>query len=168
MVVTMKCPRPSEAGPMLAIIFLLIFLTPSTGVATQGHTGVEGVHVHQFAHLFFVFSMGTFIYWLRKRELVRMAGWRYLQYSALFFILWNIDAFTVHFLEEQLEAVTVSKVDALHVLISAPEGYEWLEYIYYLAKLDHLVCVPAMVLLYLALKNILRESFKIALEGEKG
>ena len=153
---------------MLAIIFLLIFLTPSTGVATQGHAGVEGVHVHQFAHLFFVFSMGTFIYWLRKRELVRMAGWRYLQYSALFFILWNIDAFTVHFLEEQLEAVTVSKVDALHVLISAPEGYEWLEYIYYLAKLDHLVCVPAMVLLYLALKNILRESFKIALEGEKG
>jgi hypothetical protein len=167
MVAAMNCARLREAGPLLGMIFLLIFFTPSTGVATQGHAGVEGVHVHQFAHLFFVFSMGTFIYWLRKRGLVRMAGWRYLQYSALFFILWNIDAFTVHFLEEQLEAVTVSKVDALHIIISAPEGYGWLEVIYYLAKLDHLLCVPAMVLLYLALKNILRESFKIALEGEK-
>jgi hypothetical protein len=163
----MKCSNWRSAGFIAGIILLAIFLAPATGSATQGHAGVEGVHVHQFAHLFFIFSMSTFIYWLRKRDLVRMEGWRYLQYSALFFIFWNIDAFTVHLLEEQLEAVAVSKIDAMHILVSAPEGSEWLEYLYYLAKLDHLLCVPAMVLLYIALKKILKESFKAALAGGK-
>ena len=70
-------------------------------------------------------------------------------------------------MEEQLEAVTVSKIDVMHILVSAPEGSEWLEYLYYLAKLDHLLCVPAMVLLYIALKKILKESFRAALAGGK-
>ena len=127
---SMKHPQGNALCFILGILFTLIFMFPSSGLATQGHSGVEGVLVHQFAHLFFVFSMGTFIYWLRKRGLVRMAGWRYLQYSALFFILWNIDAFTVHFLEEQIALVTVSKVDALQIIISAPEGSLWLGYFY--------------------------------------
>ena len=142
-------------------MFVAAAFAPASALATQGHSGIEGVHVHQFAHLFFVFSMATFIYWLRRRDLVRLPGWRYLQYSALFFILWNIDAFTVHFLEEQLQAVTVSKVDSLHILISVTEGREWLGTLYFIAKLDHLLCVPAMLLLYAGLKSILRESFKL-------
>jgi hypothetical protein len=153
---------------ILRLTFMVVALTPASALATQGHGGLEGVHVHQFAHLFFMFSMGTFIYWLRRRELVRLAGWRYLQYSAFFFILWNVDAFAVHFLEEQLQAVTVTKTDSLHIIISTPEGAGWLEYIYYIAKLDHLLCVPAMILMYLALKNIYRESLNSALNVGEG
>jgi hypothetical protein len=164
---TMQCAPYRGTGFIAGFIFLAILLMPSTGSATQGHAGLEGVHVHQFAHLFFIFSMGTFIYWLRKRELVRMRGWRYLQYSAFFFILWNIDAFTVHLLEEQIEAVTVSKVDGMHIMVSAPQGFDWLAYVYYLVKLDHLLCVPAMALLYVALKMILKESFRDALAKGK-
>jgi hypothetical protein len=162
-----KCIKNNAIHTILRLTLLMVALTPASALATQGHGGVEGVDVHQFAHLFFLFSMGTFIYWLRRRELVRMAGWRYLQYSALFFILWNIDAFTVHLLEEQLQVVTVTKVDPLHIIISASEGSGWLEYVYYMTKLDHLLCVPAMVLLYLALKNILKESFKKPQEGKE-
>jgi hypothetical protein len=123
--------------------------------ATQGHSGVEGVHVHQLAHIFFAFSMGTLIYWLRRRKLVRDSGWRYLQYAAFFFILWNMDAFTVHFLEEQLRAVAISRVSPTRINIVVAGGFEWLVPVYYAAKLDHLFCVPAMLCLYLGLKKLL-------------
>ena len=96
---------------ILLTVCLAVIMFPVPVAATQGHSGVEGVHVHQLAHLFFIFSMGTLIYWIRKRELVREKGWRYIQYSALFFILWNIDAFAVHFLDEQIHAVVVSQGD---------------------------------------------------------
>ena len=143
---------------ILLAVCLVIIMFPATVAATQGHSGVEGVHVHQLAHFFFIFSMGTLIYWIRKRELVREKGWRYLQYSAFFFILWNIDAFTVHLLDEQLHAVVVSRETPLHIRISTMEGLEWIKPFYYLAKLDHLLCVPAILFLYFALKNLVRES----------
>jgi hypothetical protein len=143
---------------ILLIVGMVVLVFPLPAAATQGHSGVEGVLVHQLAHFFFIFSMGTLIYWIRKRELVREKGWRYLQYSAFFFILWNIDAFTVHLLDEQVHAVVMSRVAPFHIKISTMEGLEWIRYLYYLAKLDHLLCVPAMVFLYLALKNLLRES----------
>jgi hypothetical protein len=143
---------------ILLIVWLVVLVFPVPVAATQGHSGVEGVHVHQLAHLFFIFSMGTFIYWIRKRGLVHEKGWRYLQYSAFFFILWNIDTFAVHLLDEQVNAVVVSRVIPFHIRISTIEGFEWLSLFYYLAKLDHLFCVPAMILLYLALRNLLRES----------
>ena len=76
----------------------------------------------------------------------------------MFFILWNIDAFAVHLLDEQIHAVVVSREAPFHIKISTMEGLEWIRLFYYLAKLDHLLCVPAMIFLYLALKNLLRES----------
>jgi hypothetical protein len=143
---------------MLLTVCLAVIMFPVPAVATQGHSGIEGVYVHQLAHLYFTFSMGTLIYWIRRRELVREKGWRYIQYSALFFILWNIDAFAVHFLDEQISAVVVTQVNPFDIQISTDKGVEWIRYFYYLAKLDHLLCVPAMILLYLALRNLLRES----------
>jgi hypothetical protein len=64
----------------------------------------------------------------------------------------------VHFLDEQISAVVVSKGDLFHIQILTGEGFEWIRYVYYLAKLDHLLCVPAILFLYFALKNLLRES----------
>ena len=63
-----------------------LILMPATALATQGHNDPEGLVVHQMSHLFFVFSMGILIYWLRARDLVRHVGWRYIQYSSVFFI----------------------------------------------------------------------------------
>ncbi len=143
---------------LLLIVWSIVLVIPVPAAATQGHSGVEGVHVHQLAHLYFTFCMGTLIYWIRKRELVLEKGWRYVQYSAVFFILWNIDAFAVHFLDEQINAVVASREGFFLFKISTLEGFEWVSFFYYLAKLDHLLCVPAMIFLYLALRNLLRET----------
>lgn len=57
---------------------------PPSAVATQPHGDPEGIVVHQFSHLFFVFSMGLLIYWLRRRDLSKQPGWREINYAAVF------------------------------------------------------------------------------------
>ena len=141
---------------MFAIILLQLGLPP-TALATQGHGGIEGVYAHQLAHLFFVISMGVLIYWLRIRKLVRLSGWRLIQYSALFFIIWNLNAMLVHALDDQFRIIQVQRIGAWSLLLSDPFEHNGLKVIYYLAKLDHLLCVPAMGLLYLGLKRLLSE-----------
>lgn len=139
-----------------SIIFLILF-SAVPALATQGHTGVEGVWVHQFAHLFFLFSMMLLIYWLRQAGLVKVPGWRYIQYAALFFILWNADTILVHFLDEQIQAVSVETLGGWQIRVTATGGRNWLAALYYLIKLDHLLCVPAMVFLMLGLRHMLKE-----------
>jgi hypothetical protein len=138
-----------------ALLFsLLFFFFPSVAAATQGHGGPEGLYVHQMAHLFFTFAMGSLIYWLRTRRLVAQAGWRLIQYSALFFMLWNLDAFTVHFLEEQASFLGIHQPRLWLIRIEAPVGWGWLGIAYYAAKLDHLLCVPAMLFLFMGLRRL--------------
>ncbi len=132
-------------------IVIALLLMPATALATQTHSDPEGLYVHQLSHLFFVFSMGILIYWLRARGLVRKTGWRYIQYAAVFFILWTLDAFTAHLLDEQLTLVHVSRPDAWHIRIDAPAP---LAVLYYLVKLDHLFSVPGLVFLYLGLTRL--------------
>lgn len=144
---------------LLVLAFLMFGLgMPTAASATQTHGEPEGLVVHQITHLVFIFSMATLIYWLRQRKLVVETGWRYIQYAALLFILWNLDAFAVHFLDEQVDILQIEKVGPWQLVINTRAGYETLAALYYLFKLDHLICVPAMLFLYLGLKRLLRDS----------
>jgi hypothetical protein len=129
--------------------FWWIFFNPDIVLATQTHGGPEGVYAHQIAHLFYALSMGFFIHWLRERKLVEESGWRFIQYAAFFLILWNLDAFLVHFLEQ---------TGLRSIQTNAQNGNNGLETLYYFAKLDHLLCVPALFFLYLGLKRLLKAS----------
>lgn len=131
-----------------------LYILSETGpaFATQGHSDPEGLYVHQFSHLFFVFSMGILIYWLRFRRLIHKKGWRYIQYSAFFFILWTIDAFTVHLLDEQYKWIQVRRIDLWNIKIESISPF--LGSLYYIVKLDHILCVPAMIFLYMGLKHL--------------
>ena len=145
---------------------LVFFVTAVLGVlflagpaqATQPHGPPEGIHVHQISHLIFAFSMGILVYWLRQRNLVKEAGWRLIQYAALFFILWNLNAFAVHFLDEQVGVILVKRINFWQVQINAVNGRRSLEALYYFVKLDHLFCVPGMLFLYFGLRRLLKEA----------
>ena len=146
---------------------IIIWLSQPTIVyATQTHGGPEGLFVHQIAHMFFTLSMGLLIYWLRKRGLVYRKGWRYIQYAAIFFIAWNLDAFFSHWLLEQSEFITVETIQGLQMRVTTAEGYGWLAHIYYLSKLDHLLCVPAMLFLFLGLRRLYRSSLPVKPDQE--
>ncbi len=137
--------------------FSLLIFAPTSALATQGHGGIEGVYAHQIAHLFFIVSMGGLIYWLRQRGLVQEKGWRMIQLSAFFFILWNLDAFLVHLLDDQMKIIQVTRIGFWKIQLTDLYNSQALKRLYYVAKLDHLLCVPAIVFLYLGLKRLLKE-----------
>jgi hypothetical protein len=135
-----------------------IFFNPDIVLATQTHGGPEGIYAHQIAHLFYILSMGFFIHWLRERKLVEESGWRFIQYAAFFLILWNLDAFLVHFIDDQIGLIHLERIGLWHTQIIAQNGNNALEILYYFAKLDHLLCVPALFFLYLGLRRLLKAS----------
>ena len=139
---------------ILFVSLISLFLDSTPAFATQTHGQPEGLYAHQMAHAFFIISMWTFDFWLRQRKLVNEPGWRHIQIAAVLFILWNVNAMAVHFLDEQVTILQTRVVDMWHIQIDYSEGYRSLGILYYLLKLDHLLCVPAMLYLYIGLKRI--------------
>jgi hypothetical protein len=143
---------------LIALAVLCNCLLPESVPAVQEHGAPEGIYSHQGAHLFFIASMVLLVYWLRQRRLVREAGWRYIQYAAFFFILWNADAFTAHFLDEQSGILDTAMASSGKIKIEVEENLTALAWFYYMAKLDHLLCVPAMLFLYSGLRRLLKDA----------
>ena len=139
-------------------LIVALVLVSEPALATQAHNAPEGLYAHQLAHIFFIISMGVLIYWLRERKLVEAVGWRYIQYAALFFILWNLDAFCVHLLEEQIAVIEIQRIDPWKISITAANHSIALTWFYYAVKLDHLLCVPALLFLYFGLRRLLKEA----------
>jgi hypothetical protein len=150
--------------PVLIWIGLLCWPLPAW--ATQQHGDPEGLYAHQMAHVFFIFSMGLLIYWLRKRRLVVEKGWRYIQFAAVFFIAWNMDAFLIHWLDEQTELIRTMRIGLFEIHLATPDGFVWLGPVYYVAKLDHLLCVPALLFLLMGLRRLLKDQLEAQGAGE--
>lgn len=141
--------------PSAAFVYLLVFAA-SPALATQTHGDPEGLYVHQLSHAFFLFSMGLLVYWIRTRGLGANPGWRYIQYAAMLFMVWTVDAFFAHFMDEHFALVHVTRVDAWHIRIESESTGKAI--LYYLLKLDHLWCVPALMFMYAGLRRLDRES----------
>jgi hypothetical protein len=141
---------------ILVAFACLHFFFPDTAMATQAHGAPEGILAHQMAHVFFIFSMGILIYWLRERELVVEKAWRNIQYAALFFILWNLDTILAHLLDEQLRLVQVTRKGLWTIHIATGHSPRWLGWVYFFLKLDHLLCVPALAFLLVGLRRLVR------------
>ncbi len=161
--------KPFSGFKVLTAVYLLaVVLFPGELWATQVHADPEGLYSHQLGHGFFILSMGVLVYWLRGRRLIRYKGWRYLQYSALLFTLWNVDAILVHHLEDQDDIFMKFSEGTLHAYLQPYPGREWLAWIFFLGKLDHLLCVPAIVFLYLALREMRRSPHRFSPQDDAG
>jgi hypothetical protein len=160
--------RQIMTSPVLSVIAIVAVMAgfPVPAHATQAHGGIEGVVVHQMAHIVFVGAMALLIYWLRQHRLVLHPGWRRIQYAAIFFLLWNANAFIVHFLEEQVDILDLAQIGPWRLRILAQPAFEWAAWLYYVVKLDHLLCVPAMVCLYGGLKRLLETPSQGTQEGD--
>lgn len=145
---------------------IVIILTPNISEATQAHAAPEGLYSHQLAHIFFLISLCWLVYWLQKRRLPHEPGWRQIQYAGICLILWNIDAFLAHLMDEQLLLVEIQRVGIWYVNIDSATNRSDLIWIYYLLKLDHLLCVPAMCFFYVGLKRLLNAN--VTSQGKAG
>jgi len=134
-----------------------LILLPVDGYATQLHASSEGIITHQMGHLFFLFSMVALIFTVTGKGLDQQKGWRLIQYSAFFFILWNLDAITAHFFDNQIHAVKIENISFGKMRVITSNNSSVLAWFYYVLKLDHLLCVPAMLFLYRGLSNIVHD-----------
>jgi len=151
---------------LISFLFFLLSLLPDTALATQAHGDPEGLFVHQFAHVFFAVSLAIFIYWLRFKNLIEETGWRYIQYAAFFLILWNADAAIAHLLDEQIRIIEIERIGNWHLKITSADNTVFTIVLYYLVKLDHLLCVPALMFLFAGLKQFLKAQLPPVVEPD--
>ena len=142
---------------ILIIIAYLIPALPQNLYALQLHSGSEGIITHQIGHLFFLFSMVVLMFIISGKGLAKHKGWRLIQVSAFFFILWNCCAIAAHFLDNQIYAVSVERLANGYAKIQTQNHSDLLGWVYYSLKLDHLLCVPAMFLMYKGLSCLVNE-----------
>ena len=105
------------------------------------------------------------VYWLRKNRFVEQKGWRLIQYSGILFALWNVDAMLVHWIDGFLDSSVFvgSQVDwSKKLIIKDHLGL----IVYYVGKMDHLLCVPAILLLYYGIKQLHEEGHTITVNNE--
>lgn len=142
-----------------AALLCLFLLFPSMAWAFVPH-GYPGVYIHQMGHLFFVISCLFVIRTIIRNRLQAKKGWRYLLYSQIGFILWNMDTFIGHMSEYWLDSSRIVGESAGWAYFGRQILIEGREYVYYLTKLDHFLLVPSMLLFYEGLKEHLREEVR--------
>jgi hypothetical protein len=142
-----------------AFIILGLIVGPDLGWAFQAHPAPEGLYGHQIAHGLFILAMGILIYWLQVNDFVQQRGWRLIQMACILLMLWNLTAMLGHWVEERAPAdAVIGESDWTQRIILDSAMMR----LYYVLKLDHLVCVPALVCLCLGIRSL----YKAALREE--
>ena len=132
--------------------FLLYLFLPRSASALQIHPYPEGLYAHQLGHLFFVVCMTIFIYRLYRRRLNVQYGWNYFFYGSIFLIIWNVWAVVGHWVTLHISRnqIILKPGDVVPYLFVN----SFQDVLYYLLAFDHLICVPALLLFYLGLRNM--------------
>ncbi|WP_457755899.1 hypothetical protein [Thermodesulfatator indicus] len=137
---------------LLFLVFLFFLGLVEPVFAVQVHGPPEGFYSHMLAHVIFVVAILFLLYFLRQNPEIKTLPWRYFRWSLFFFLLWNLDAMAAHFLKRELpeEAFYLPANPFEHVLLGP---LSWKKWAFYIAHLDHLLCVPAMFFLMQSLRH---------------
>jgi hypothetical protein len=141
------------------LTLILFVAMPEFAWAFQPHAAPEGHYVHQMAHILFMGAL-AYLYWhIGRAQVSASKGWKYLQIFCLLIFLWNVLTFTghaaaVHVLPEDI----IIQGKTWNSYIQPP--YHTAKILYYFARLDHLLSVPAMFFLCLSLKTFHAEAMK--------
>ena len=144
-------------GMILLTASLGICLDPVQAFALQSHGPPEGYYTHQLAHVLFALSMVGLAYWLEVNRFTKERGWRLIQISCLLFFLWNLVALSGHFVEVRIppDLIEGHGTGWGQRLLAGGGSYA---VFYYFLKMDHLVCVPAILCLFLGIRNLYKQT----------
>lgn len=138
----------------LLLIGLIVY--PEQVWALQSHAAPEGIYVHQLAHIFFLAAL-CYLFWDIRRSSFPSKGWRFLQIFCVLMVLWNIVAFTGHWIGFFMDkSYFVTESGYLSAKLAGPVSTTKL--IYYFTKLDHIFSVPALFCLYLCMRSLYKAS----------
>jgi len=140
------------------IVLICCMLLPEQSMALQTHSEPEGIYVHQMAHVLYMAALG-YLFWDTKRSTFAGQGWIYLRIFCVLTILWNFLALIGHASSSHLRPEDFTHVNGyLFSKVNMPLTF--VKVIYYAAKLDHLLAVPAMLFLYLSLRSFYKDAVK--------
>lgn len=137
------------------VLAVALALCPQWAWAIQTHGDPEGLYAHQMGHVLFWAAMVYVCVQIRRRGLKNQPGFSRLYWAAILFGVWNMLTFIGHFAEEKLDPGTISR--GVGHLDRTLQITDLNGLIFYLAKLDHLVLVPAFWLLLRALQAFRRQ-----------
>ena len=127
------------------------FCLPGEALALQVHGEPEGLYVHQMAHIHYLLALGYF-YWDIRRTAFTGRGWRYLQFYCILMAAWNIVAFTGHAVGVSLDPQELLHHNGyLQTILKSPIDLH--KFSYFITKLDHLLCVPALFFLFIGMRS---------------
>jgi hypothetical protein len=138
---------------ILSILLVLLLGQPSLAWAIQTH-GYAGLYIHQGAHILFLAAMVSFALRLWTSGLIAQPAWRLMAWGAWLFGAWNIWAFIGHFITLTIPDRNVLVFEG--ELVASLHMESWQEVAYYILQMDHLVCLPAIILFYLGIRTMLK------------
>ena len=137
---------------VLTINLLLALLSASPALAIQSHGPPEGLYVHLFGHILYGLAMVGFALRIRISRLAKDMAWRFMAVGALLLACWNAWAIFAHIVAKNIPAGHfLLNEQGIRTALVMDTPVAWF---YYLLKMDHLICVPALVLIYLALRKM--------------
>jgi hypothetical protein len=121
------------------------FLTAVPAWAVQAHGGAEGLIAHQTGHILFLSGM---IYLLVRIHQTNLNGPGWVEFISFlwFIIIWNLLAFTGHWLHEIVDT-TKFVYENGHAYAASFTIASFTDLLFYISRLDHLVLVPAFIML---------------------
>jgi hypothetical protein len=137
-------------------VFLVLLGFPEQAWALQPHGAPEGLYVHQIAHVLFA---GALIYlFLHTRRTPELCGkgWKYLQLFCLLFAAWNLLALVGHEAAAHLLPADILNSSSWFGRLAGPATP--LKMVYFITKMDHLLYVPALFCLVIALRTFYLET----------
>jgi len=134
---------------LLYFLLFLIILWALPAWAVQSHGAAEGLVSHEVGHLLF---MAGFVYLLFMiyKNWHQGKGWKEFIAFLVLILCWNLLTFSGHWMREFVEPSKFVKekgnISGFHIT-NFSDAY------FYLSRLDHLILVPAFILLLAALKK---------------
>lgn len=137
---------------------LAALLLPASAWALQPHSAPEGLYVHQMSHLLFTGALIYLFLHTRSTPELQGNGWRYLQLFCILFAAWNLLALIGHEAIKFLAAEDFINKSSWNEQIAGPVSP--IKLLYFITKMDHLLYVPALVALVLALRTFSKEALR--------
>ncbi|MFZ3137430.1 MAG: HAMP domain-containing sensor histidine kinase [Thermodesulfovibrionales bacterium] len=135
--------------------FLLLFFFFMLPLNAWGYVPHDypAIYTHQIARIFLFFAFLILLWAIVHNRLHTQKGWRYLYFSLILFIVWDLSVFVGR----------IAEILAIAQTIGSTEGWQYfgrsikigrLEYFYYAGRLDFILLNIAMLLFYLGLREL--------------
>ena len=150
----MLSKRQVQGGGRVFLLLPFLIFSAVPAQAVQLHGGQEGLILHQLGHILFAGGM-LFLLILGLLNHWRGAGWGRFRCFLGLTVLWNILTFTGHWLRFGIDEGKFVRLGDKVVTFRVDS---FADVVFYLASLDHLLLLPALIFLAVSLRQWKKDS----------